>query len=203
MANTKTYEELRDLLRHELDALTKKGDITKESLDYFYKLTCTMKNIERLLEAEKGSSEGGYSQRMMPMYPMYGSYEGGGSNRGSYNSYEGGMSNRGSYEGGMSNRGSYDGGMSNRGSYDGRAGRDADNDGRYSEDGGSYSRGRGSYNASRDSSGRYSREGQSSNEYSRHTEKERLIEKLESMMGSVSSEKDRQAIMRCIEQMEG
>ena len=169
MANTKTYEELRDLLRHELDALTKKGDVTKESLDYFYKLTCTLKNIERIMEAEEGNSErGGYSQRMMPMYPMYGSYDGG-----SYNS------------------------------YDGRTGRDADNDGRYSEDGGNYSRGRGLYNTSRDNGGRYSREGQSYNEYSRHTEKERMIEKLESMMGSVSSEKDRQAIMRCIEQMEG
>ena len=177
MANTKTYEELKDLLRHELDALTKKGDVTKESLDYFYKLTCTLKNIERIMEAEQGNSEqGGYSQRMMPMYPMYGSY----------NSY-----------------GSYDGGMSNYGSYDGRAGRDADSDGRYSEEGGNYSRGRGSYNTSRDGSGRYSREGQSSNEYSRHTEKERMIEKLESMMNSASSEKDRQAIMRCIEQMEG
>ena len=197
MANTKTYEELKDLLRHELDALTKKGDVTKESLDYFYKLTCTLKNIERIMEAEQGNSEqGGYSQRMMPMYPMYGSYDGGASNRGSYNSYGGNMSNRGSY-------GSYDGGMSNYGSYDGRAGRDADSDGRYSEEGGNYSRGRGSYNTSRDGSGRYSREGQSSNEYSRHTEKERMIEKLESMMNSASSEKERQAIMRCIEQMEG
>lgn len=167
MANMKTFEELKDLLCHELDALTKKGEVTRESLDHFYKLLSAIKNIDTVTAMhESGYSNDGYSQRIMPRY--------------SYNSYDGGMSNRGSYDDGMSNRGSYN----SYGSYDGRAGRDADSDGRYSEDYSRNSYNRGSYDG-----------------YSRHTEKERMVEKLESMMREASSEKERMAIKRCIEQM--
>ena len=38
--------------------------------------------------------------------------------------------------------------------------------------------------------------------YSRHTEKERMIEKLEDMMEDAVSEKEKRAIQRCIDQLE-
>lgn len=103
-------------------------------------------------------------------------------------SQRGGYSGR-SYDGwgrnGMSNRGSYDGSYAG-GSYDGRQGRDADSDGRYSEDGSSYRRGR-------DSRGRY---------MSRDSGKEQMMSTLHQMMDQASSEKERQAIMQCIEKLE-
>lgn len=190
----RTYEELRDMLRHELDVLTKKGEVTKETLDYFQKLTSTLTKVETLMgmSGEEGNSMNGYSQRYSEYYhpwSMRGSYDGGVSNNYSMNqgmsntSYDGGTSNTG-----MSNRGSYAQGGS---SYDGRAGRDADSDGRYSEDNSSYRGGR--Y-----SGRRYSRDG-----YSRHTAKEKMIEKLETMMDSATNEKERNAIMNCIEELEG
>lgn len=208
----RTYEELRDMLRHELDVLTKKGEITKESLDHFQKLTSSLWKIEELMKAEEESSNG-YSQRgnysnryMMPM-DSYGSYEGqsmrqsmmGQSQNGQSMNYAGNSNNYGggsndySRNRGGSNDGSYDGsyeGSYNRGSYNegssyARRGRDGDGDGRYSEAGDNYSRRRGSY-------GRYSR----------HTEKEKMIEKLERMADS-ASEKERRAIMECIDELEG
>ena len=170
----RTYEELRDMLRHELDVLTKKGEITKDSLDHFQKLTSTLCKIETLMNADEGNE--GYSQRgenysnryMMPM--------------GSYNSYDGqpmntGMSNDYSRTYGSS----YDEGASHA-----RRGRDGDGDGRYSEAGNNYSR-------RRDSRGRYSR----------HTEKEKMIEKLERMADSATNERERSAIMECIDELEG
>lgn len=177
---SRMFEDLKETLKQELRALSKK-EMTKESLDTMYKLTESLKaiqTIEAMEKSEEGSSsERGYS-RYMPMggYAMndsYRSYEGGSNNRGSYED----NSNRRSYEGGGSNKGSYEsyeGGGSNRGSY-ARRGRDGDNDGRYNE-----------------TSGRYSR----------HTSKERMIEKLGMMMDEASSEKEREAIMRCMEQLE-
>ena len=184
----RTYEDLKELLTQEVNAITKKGDITKDSLDNLYKLTATLKYISRLMK--EGESEGEYSMasyRTMP-YSM---------NRGSYD----GMSNRGSYDQG-SYRGSYDGqsmdGQPQRysmdgNSMDGRRGRDGDSDGRYSEEG--------SYRRGRDARGRYTSY-DSNNGYSRHAEKERMIEKLRTMADSTGTEKERMAIMRCIDQLE-
>ena len=167
----RTYEELRDMLCHELDVLTKKGEITKDNLDHFNKLTNTLYKIEGLMKMEDGQSNQ-YPRMMRGM-----------SNESGYS--------RGSYDTDMSNRNSYaDESYARQGSYDGRAGRDADNDGRYSEERGDYSRRRGSYS-------RYSRDG-----YSRHTAKERMIEKLESMADKAMTEKDRMAIMDCIEELD-
>ena len=178
----RTYEELRDMLRHELDVLTKKGEITKDNLDHFNKLTNTLWKVEELMHSENGQSMN-YSNMM-----RYPSYADGSMAR--WNSNDRGYS-QGSYDTGMSNRDSYyDGNYARQGSYDGRAGRDADNDGRYSEN-------RGDYNRGRDSYGSYSRDG-----YSRHTAKERMIEKLEGMADKATSEKDRMAIMDCIEELE-
>ena len=88
--------------------------------------------------------------------------------------------------------GSYDGNYSQRmynsyNSYDNsyaRRGRDGDGDGRYSE-AGSYNRG--NYN---------------SRDYSRHSEKEMMIDNLESMMKSAKSEKEREAIRQCIQKLD-
>ena len=80
---------------------------------------------------------------------------------------------------------SYDHGSYNEGSSYARRGRDGDGDGKYSEAGDNYSRRRNSY-------GRYSR----------HTEKEKMIEKLERMADS-AGEKERRAIMDCIDELEG
>lgn len=213
----RTFEDLRDMLKHELDAITKKGDITKESLDNIQKLTSTLKNIEVMMQKEEGS-EGGQSM-MMPYsrYMPMGSYDGQSMNRGSYNqgggsynsynqggsnqggSYDGGSynaggsSNRGgSYDGGNSGRGSYDGGSYDGGSYDGRRGRDGDSDGRYSEEG--------SYRRGRDARGRYTSRDAG---YSGHTDRERMIGKLETMMDDATTERERKAIQRCIDQIEG
>lgn len=188
----RTYEELRDMLRHELDVLTKKGEITKESLDHFQKLTTTLWKIEELLKAEQGGSEGGYSQRgeysnryMMPM-GSYGSYDGQSMNYGGSNNYGGNSNDYSRTQGGMSNTGSYNDGSYNGGSSYARQGRDGDGDGRYSEASNNYSRRRNSY-------GRYSR----------HTEKEKMIEKLERMADSATNERERSAIMECIDELEG
>lgn len=87
-------------------------------------------------------------------------------------------------------------------------------DGGYSEAGDW--EGRGSYN--RDSSyanrgkhyvrGHYSRDGYSNrgysreSGYSRHDAKEQMMAQLEDMMGSVSNEREREAIRRCMEQLD-
>jgi len=188
--STRMYEDLKDTLKEELRAIAKKGELSKESLDTMYKLTKTMTSIDKMMEMEGGNSnERGYSMNYA-RNSYEGSYNQGSYGQGSYNqgnynqgsnrgSYDG-NNNRGSYEGG-SNRGSYDGNYnSNRGSYEGsygRRGRDADSDGRYSE-----------YGNSRD--------------YSRHTSKERMIQNLEMMMNEAGSEKEREAIKRCMEQLE-
>ena len=92
---------------------------------------------------------------------------------------------------------SYNDGYSQRYSMDysqARRGRDGDSDGRYSEDN--------SYYRGRDARGRYtSRDGGSYDDYSRHSEKERMIEKLETMMKSTQSDKEKDAIRQCIDKL--
>lgn len=179
---SRMFEDLKDTLKQELRALSKR-EMTKESLDTMYKLAESLKavqTIEAMEKSESGSSsEPGYS---MNQSMARGSY-GGSYNGGSYDSYNQGGSNRGSYNRGSYNSydGSYEGGGSNRGSYDSydgssnaRRGRDGDGDGRYSE-----------------------------RSYSRHSSKERMIQKLETMMEEASTAKEREAIMRCMEQLEG
>ena len=210
----KAMEELKELLEDELKKIAKKGDISPTELDSVYKAVDVIKDIATIkamesAEKEQGSEEGqsnrGQSMAMdgnsghMPWYPyMDGpiwnrSMET--SNRGSYN--------RGSYERGESNDGdsytSYEG-TSNAG----RQGRDGDGDGKYSEEG--------SYRRGRDRMGRYtSRDGGSYETgvsgayrgYSRHTAKERMIGKLESMLEDAQTERERMAIRECLEELEG
>lgn len=92
-----------------------------------------------------------------------------------------------SYERGQSNERD----MSNEQSR-GRRGRDGDSDGRYSERRGRDERGR---YTSRDMSNEY---GQSS----RHTEKERMVEKLEDMLDDAKTDRERKTIAKCIDKID-
>ena len=198
----KAMEDLKEMLEDELKKITKKGDINPQELEAAYKAVDILKDLETIKAMkgyDEGQSQGGQS---------YNSYDGN-SNRGSYD----GMSNGGSYNGRSygpiwnqdmmrpysmgSYRGSYDGN-----SRDGRAGRDADSDGQYSEN--SYYEGSHDYSGrrGRDARGRYtSREG-GSYEYSRHSEKERMIDKLETMADVATDHKTKMAIEQCIDKLE-
>ena len=88
-----------------------------------------------------------------------------------------------------------DGGSSYDGSsYDG-----------YSDEGSSYRRGRSRYSRDGGNSGNYRDGGQSMNYrdgYSGAEEKEQMVRKLEMMMEKATSSKEREAIQRCIEQLD-
>ena len=179
------YEDLKEILCHELNEITRRGDIDKESLDDVYKLSSAITMVESLM---KKGQQGGMTEETSNHMPMW-SYEG--------NSNESYMSNRG-----MSNeRGTTDGrdmgrsraygansnDYSRDGSYDSyesyRRGRGAD--GRYMSRDGSYdSYDRGSY----DSYDSYERG------YSRHTAEQKVAEKLKDILETTESPKVREAI---------
>ena len=83
-------------------------------------------------------------------------------------------------------------------------------DGGYSQAGDWEMEGRGSYNRGssyrgrkRDSMGRYSREGRDGRGgYSRHDAKEAMMEQMEMLMDQAGSEREREAIRRCMGQLE-
>lgn len=183
----RVLDDIKELLEDELKKIAKKGDISPTELENVYKAVKTI-NYATIIDAMEDEKERGYSRdysRGMGAQAHNGGY----SQNYSQNSYRMPDMSYGSYDG--SNDGASNRGMSNEYSRDGRAGRDGDSDGRYSETG--------SYGRGRDAMGRYtSRDG-----YSRHTEKEKMIEKLEGMMNTVSNEKERQAIMQCIDKLEG
>lgn len=183
------YEDLQDMLKHEMNDITKKGKWAREDLDDVHKIISSLKSIDMLMKSEKEKENGGASNYSpysynMPMGYAYNTYNQGGNSNRSYDM----NSNRQSYE-------SYEGN-----SNDGRRGRDADNDGRYSEDGSSYRRGRdamGRYTSRDDYSNRESR-----GRYSRHTAAEKMVEKLETMLDTATTQKDRMAIEECIDKLE-
>lgn len=204
----KALEDLKEILEDELKKIAKKGEMNPQELEATYKAIdilkdiATIKAMEESGEQDKGEysqRQGGYSRddgnanaqggsyhyAMMPM--EYGMYRDGGSNRGGSNNAYARGGRGGSYDGGSNDGGSYE--YSREGSYEGS------NDGSY--EGGSYARGRGR-NAKRDSRGRYSREG-----YSRAEEKEEMMNKLEQMLDKASTQKEREAIMECMEKLEG
>lgn len=206
----KVMDDLYEILEDELKKIAKKADISPQELENAYKAVDIMKDIETIKAMKQAGGEGGYSQQNSNR-GSYNSYDGNMSNRGSYGPvwnqdmlpYSMNMSNRGSYEG-QSNRGSYESSeMSNRGSYNSynsyegsyaRAGRDGDGDGQYSEN---YSGRRG-----RDARGRYTSRDGSYDGYSRHSEKERMIDKLETMADITSDQKTKRAIEQCIDKLE-
>ena len=79
-------------------------------------------------------------------------------------------------------------------------------DGGYSEAGdweGDYGRGSSYRGRKRDSMGRYSREGRGGRGgYSRHDAKEAMMEQMEMLMDQAGSEREREAIRRCMGQLE-
>ena len=111
-----TYYEVKDMLKRELENITRRGEITDRNIEVIDTLLNSIKNACKIIMYEEYAEEdGGYS------------YEGGYSSRGGYSNARGRGRNakrdsmgRYSREGGYSN----DGGYSNR------------RDGRYSRDGG-------------------------------------------------------------------
>ena len=84
-----------------------------------------------------------------------------------------------------------------------------EDDGGYSQagdweiEGRAYNRGNSYARRKRDSMGRYSREGRGGRGgYSRHDAKEAMMEQMEMLMDQAGSEKEREAIRRCMNQLE-
>lgn len=205
----KAMENLKEVMEDAIKKIGKKQDITPQDLEYAYKAIDILKDIETI-KAMKAADfgDGEYSQR-----GSYNSYEGGNSNRGSYanNQVSHENSNRGNSYSPIWNqdmmtpysmnsyRGSYEGGSNDgnsmnsyRGSYDGSYEGQASREGSYED----YSERRG-----RDAMGRFtSRDG--SYDYSRHSEKERMIDKLETMADVATDSKTKRAIEQCITKLE-
>lgn len=199
----KMMDDLKEVLEDELKKIAKKGEINPQELDGAYKAIDIIKDIATIKAMEKEYPEEGQSYR--GSYDMSNDY----SNRGnsSYNSY-----NRGGSYGPIWNQeqgmNSMRGGSYN--SYAGRRGRDGDGDGQYSEDG-SYDNYSNDYSnrRGRDARGRYtSRDGGSyegsyeGRGYSRHSEKERMIDKLETMADIATDSNTKRAIEQCITKLE-
>lgn len=168
-------ERLRDNLCEELEKVAKKDEISTSDLEIIDKLAHSIKNIDKIMGQGENSyeqSRGSYGQSNRSYGQSNGSY---GQSNGSYEQSNGSYG-RGSYN-------SYEGSYGDN-SY-ARRGRDGDSDGRYNE-------GR-SRDRSYDSYGRGN-----SREYSR----DRMTEKLRRMMDETSNDRERDAIMRCISQLE-
>ena len=197
------YEDLKEILCHELNDITRKGDIDRESLDDVYKLSSAITMVESLMKKnQQGGGQGmeeeysnarGNSNRMMPMW----AYEG--NSNGSYNMSNRNMSNeRGTTDGrdrgrsGDYSRDSYESNDSYRGGR-GADGRYVSRDGSYdSYDRGSYdSYDRGSY----DSYDSYERG------YSRHTAEQKVAEKLNDILETTESPKVREAIKQAMQKI--
>lgn len=190
------YEDLKEILCHELNEITRRGDIDKESLDDVYKLSSAITMVESLMKKgqQGGMMEEGSMSNASNHMPMW-SYEGA-----SNDSYR---SNRG-----MSNE---------RGTTDGRdMGRSrgyGNNSNDYSQDGSydsyeSYRRGRGvdGRYVSRDSYDSYDRDSYDSYDsyergYSRHTAEQKVAEKLKDILETTESPKVREAINQAMQKI--
>lgn len=178
------YEDLKEILCHELNEITRRGDIDKESLDDVYKLSSAITMVESLMKKGQQGSMTEETSNHMPMW----SYEG--------NSNENYMSNRG-----MSNeRGTTDGRDMGRSRAYGANSNDYSMDGSY-DSYESYRRGRGadrymSRDGSYDSYDRGSYDSYDSYErgYSRHTAEQKVAEKLKDILETTESPKVREAI---------
>lgn len=170
------YEDLKEILCHELNEITRRGDIDKESLDDVYKLSSAITMVESLMKKDKPMEEG--TSNHMPMW----SYEGGNSNAMSNNSYERNVTDGRD----MGRSGDYSNDYS-QDSY--RRGRGAD--GRYVSRDSYDSYDRGSY----DSYDSYERG------YSRHTAEQKVAEKLDDILKTTESPKVRQAIEQAMQKI--
>lgn len=197
------YENLRDMLEREVSAIEHKNDIDEASLDNLYKLTTSLKVVDRCIDREK-REEMGQSQQGQGGNSFIGNRYVYARDGQSYDDMSNDMSNhwpmmRPIYyrDGGRSyDEMSRDGNSYNSYDYgyarDGRAGRDADNDGRYSEENaGTSNKERNSYNRGTSYDG-------NSYEYSRDESRKKMVQKLETLMDDTMSENERKAIMECI-----
>ncbi len=188
------YENLRDMLEREVGEIERKHDLNKDSLDNLYKLTTALKVVNKCIdryEMEEQEKKGGQSMD----YSFGGNSMAMGNSNARYRysrdgqSMNMGVSNGGNYTGADGNSyNSYDG-MSNA-----RRGRDGDNDGRYNESS------RDNFRYSQDRGGSYA-DG-NSYEYSRNTAKQKMAQKLATLMDDTMSEKERQAIQECMAKIE-
>lgn len=72
MHKTQMYENLRDMLEREVKEVEKKNDLDPTSLDNIYKLTCAIKNVDKIMDRESGEMGGmsnGYSRNSYGMMP--------------------------------------------------------------------------------------------------------------------------------------
>lgn len=214
--DNKVYKEVSEILEDQMKKIVKKGDISPQELELLYKTSAIVLDFDtrEAMKGEEKKSQGmsvdkgmsmrsEYSQHYPPMYwqrYMNNAYDG--------NSYDSScrheqMSRDGHSMDGMSHDRDYSReqwGNSRDGSYrrDYSRERDYSRDG-YSEEG--YN-GEGSYRRGRDARGRYTSRGYSyDKDYSRVSEKERMLNKLESMLDDTSSEKEKRAIEQCIERI--
>ena len=110
-----TYYEVKDMLKRELEEITRRGEITERNLEVVDTLLNSIKNACKIIMYEEYEEDGGYSYR-----GDYSNARGRGRNakRDSMGRYarEGGYSNEGMYanDGGYSNR---RGGYSREGGY--------------------------------------------------------------------------------------
>lgn len=173
MGLSKHYDQLKDLLEEQICKILKKGDITPQELDSLYKASAIMLDMET--EKAMKQSEGNEE------YEMSHGNMGGNSNHYPWFMYhDNDISHRGnSYNMPMNHsmdtyNHAYDGAYA--GAYD------ASQENEYSERRGRSAR-----------TGRY---------VSRDSEKERMIGKLEDMMDSVSTERERRILQQCVDKLE-
>lgn len=190
------YEDLKEILCHELNEITRKGDIDKESLDDVYKLSSAITMVESLMKKGQQQGDMGGEMSMASNHmPMMWAYEGGSNaSNGSYAMSNNRSNERGSNDGRDGGRSrAYRGGSNDysQESYDSyesndsyRRGRGAD--GRYvsRESRDSYD----SYESNRGSYDSYERG------YSRHTAEQKVAEKLQDILETTESPKVREAI---------
>ncbi len=188
------YENLRDMLEREIGDIEKTRDLTKDSLDNLYKLTTSLKVVDKCIMREEGEKEGGMSAEYSQArgYNSRNSY-----NRGSYDSRmmpvwsNDGMSNNSygnSYDGQSMNYPMNNSNDMSNASY-ARRGRDGDSDGRYNE-----GQSRDNFRDNSNRGGSYG--------YSRDASRKKMVQKLETLMDDTMSDKERQAIQDCIEKID-
>lgn len=201
------YENLLDMLDREIGEIERKHDLNKDALDNLYKLCVSskavMKRIDReeMEEMEKKGQEGFSQARGRDAMGRYTSRDGasmdGMGNTSNamrpYWMYDGMMSRDiSNAQGGNS----YAMNTSNAGyntSNAMRRGADGDNDGKYNES-------RDNFRYSQDRAGSYA-DGTSYG-YSRNASKQKMVQKLATLMDDTMSEKERQAIQKCMTEIE-
>ena len=179
------YENLLDMLDREIGIIEKKGELDEKSLDNLFKLTTSVKAVEKRIEKEeekeqeKGSSGNTSFARGRRSRDIYGESMDGMSTRPMW-MYDGEFA-RESGE-------SYDGyGQSNR--------RGRSNESRESRE----SRERG---GSRDNFRSYQSRRSYDRGYARDAAREQILGRLERLMDDATSETDRMAIEDCINKIE-